>query len=77
MILPGTLLLRTTAICGVLALTQPVFAAEQPPAPAPAAEDDMGEIVVTGAILSAQQESIGLKRDAVNLTDIRLRRPLL
>jgi TonB-dependent receptor len=70
MILPGTLLLRTTAICGVLALTQPVFAAEQPPAPAPAAEDDMGEIVVTGAILSAQQESIGLKRDAVNLTDI-------
>ena len=30
----------------------------------------MGEIVVTGAILSAQQESIGLKRDAVNLTDI-------
>ncbi len=70
MILPGTLLLRTTAICGVLALTQPVFAAEQPPAPAPAAEDDMGEIVVTGAILSAQQESIGLKRDAVNLADI-------
>ncbi|MFC3443830.1 TonB-dependent receptor plug domain-containing protein [Sphingobium rhizovicinum] len=65
-------LLRSTAICGAIVLTQSAIAADQPVTAAiPAAgEEDMGEIVVTGAILSAQQESISLKRDALNLTDI-------
>lgn len=65
-------LLRSTAICGAIALTQAAIAADQPMAVAvpAAAEEDMGEIVVTGAILSAQQESISLKREAINLTDI-------
>lgn len=70
--LPNAFLLRTTALCGIFALTQPAFAqnaAVASVAPA-AAEEEVGEIVVTGAILSAQQESIELKRGALNLTDI-------
>lgn len=61
--------LGTTAICGVLALSHPALAA-QDPLPAAETAEDAGEIVVTGSIISSQQDSIAAKRAAVNLTDI-------
>ncbi|MBB5984742.1 TonB-dependent receptor [Sphingobium lignivorans] len=70
MTLPSALLLRTTAICGVLLLTQPSVAlAQQTVAPEEGAEE-ADEIVITGSILSAQQDSIALKRNAPNLSDV-------
>ncbi|BAK65420.1 TonB-dependent receptor-like protein [Sphingobium sp. SYK-6] len=70
MTLPSALLLRTTAICGVLLLTQPYAAlAQQTVAPEDGAEE-ADEIVITGSILSAQQDSIALKRNAPNLSDV-------
>lgn len=71
--LPSALLLRTTALCGVLAFVQPAAAFAQAPIPsadAAAADDAADEIVITGSILSAQQDSIALKRDALNLSDV-------
>lgn len=64
--------LRTTALCGIMTLTHPVFAAETATTSAvpAAAEEEFGEIIVTGSIVSAQQDSIELKREALNLADI-------
>lgn len=69
MTLPVRLLLRTTALCGILAFAQPVQAAQDAP-PAAEAFDEGEAIVVTGSILSAQQDSIAIKRAAVNLSDV-------
>jgi hypothetical protein len=67
----GLSLRRTTALCSVLAFAQPLSAQTLSPTVAPAAaEEEVGEIVVTGSILSAQEDSIALKRDALNLADI-------
>jgi TonB-dependent receptor len=63
-------LLRTTALGGALLLALPGVALAQS-APIPAAEEaEEAEIVVSGSILSAQEDSIELKRIAVNLTDV-------
>lgn len=64
-----SLLLRTTAICGLLAFAQSALAAQDAP-PAAEAPDEEGTIIVTGSILSAQQDSIALKRAAANLSDV-------
>ena len=69
MTLPGSLLLRTTALCGILAVSQPALAAQDAP-PAAEAIDEGEAIVVTGSILSAQQDSIAIKRAANNLSDV-------
>jgi len=71
MTLSSALFLRTTAICGVLLLSQPFAAfAQQTAAPEAADAEQAGEIVITGSILSAQQDSIALKRNAINLSDV-------
>ncbi|MGC6329616.1 TonB-dependent receptor [Rhizorhabdus sp. FW153] len=63
-------LLRTTALGGALLFALPGVALAQS-APIPAAEEaEEAEIVVSGSILSAQEDSIELKRVAVNLTDV-------
>jgi len=64
-----SLLLHTTALCGLLAFAQSALAAQDAP-PAAEAPDEEGTIIVTGSILSAQQDSIALKRAAVNLSDV-------
>ncbi|WP_188062364.1 TonB-dependent receptor [Sphingobium sp. KCTC 72723] len=70
MTLPGRLLLRTTALCGILAVSQPALAAQDAPPAAVEAFDEGEAIVVTGSILSAQQDSIAIKRAANNLSDV-------
>ena len=67
--LPCNLLLRTTALCGLIAFAPSALAA-QDVAPTTEAPDEEGTIIVTGSILSAQQDSIALKRAAVNLSDV-------
>lgn len=67
--LPCNLLLRTTALCGLFAFVPSALAA-QDVAPTTEAPDEEGTIIVTGSILSAQQDSIALKRAAVNLSDV-------
>lgn len=67
--LPCNLLLRTTALCGLIAFVPSALAA-QDVAPTTEAPDEEGTIIVTGSILSAQQDSIALKRAAVNLSDV-------
>tara|TARA_R110000787_G_scaffold20244_3_gene60274 strand:+ start:22769 stop:23530 length:762 start_codon:yes stop_codon:yes gene_type:complete len=67
--LPCNLLLCTTALCGLIAFVPSALAA-QDAAPIAEAADEEGTIIVTGSILSAQQDSIALKRAAVNLSDV-------
>lgn len=67
--LPCSLLLRSTALCGLFAFIPSALAAQDAP-PMAEAPDDEGTIIVTGSILSAQQDSIALKRAAVNLSDV-------
>lgn len=63
-------LLRTTALGGALLFVLPSVAFAQS-VPIPAADDaEEAEIVVSGSILSAQEDSIELKRVALNLTDV-------
>ncbi len=63
-------LLRTTALGGALLFALPGIAFAQS-TPIPAAEEaEEAEIVVSGSILSAQEDSIELKRVALNLTDV-------
>ena len=69
MTLSGSLFLRTTALGGILALSQPALAAQDAPPVAEAFEEG-DAIVVTGSILSAQQDSIAIKRAANNLSDV-------
>lgn len=60
--------LRTTALCGIAAISQTAFA--QSAAPAGDTSGEGGEIVVTGSILASQQASVEAKRKADNLADI-------
>ena len=68
--LPCSLLLRSTAYCALIAFIPSALAAQDAPPAAEAPDGDGGEIIVTGSILSAQQDSIALKRAAVNLSDV-------
>ncbi|MDR7155794.1 TonB-dependent receptor [Sphingobium xenophagum] len=68
--LPCSLLLRSTAYCALIAFIPSALAAQDAPPMARAPDEEGGEIIVTGSILSAQQDSIALKRAAVNLSDV-------
>ncbi|MBJ7442740.1 MAG: TonB-dependent receptor [Sphingobium sp.] len=68
--LPCSLLLRSTAYCALIAFIPSALAAQDAPPSAEMLGEEGGEIIVTGSILSAQQDSIALKRAAVNLSDV-------
>lgn len=68
--LPCSLLLRSTAYCALIAFIPSALAAQDAPPMAEAPDEEGGEIIVIGSILSAQQDSIALKRAAVNLSDV-------